>query len=71
MLARHGLSLRKDVLDDDARSLLGGLRDQHGRKAATASRLHRALDVLDRKLPVAATRKRMRGSSPRIKRKAT
>ena len=71
VLARHGLSLRKDVLEDDSRSLLGGLRDQHGRKAATASRLHRALDVLDRKLPVAATRKRTRASSPRVKRKAT
>jgi predicted acylesterase/phospholipase RssA len=71
VLARHGLSLRKDVLEDDARTLLGGLRDPHGRKAATASRLHRALDVLDRKLPVAATLKRTRAPSPRVKRKAT
>jgi NTE family protein len=70
VLARHGLTLRKDVLEDDARTLLGGLRDPHGRKAATASRLHRALDVLDRKLPVTPKRKRPRAASPRIKRKA-
>ncbi len=70
VLARHGLSLRKDMLKDDARTLLGGLRDRHGRKAATASRLHRALDVLDRNMPVAAMRKHTRASSTPVKRTA-
>jgi hypothetical protein len=59
------------VLEDDARTLPGGLRDLHVRKTAIASRLHLALDVLGRKLPVVATRKRMRTSSPRVERKAT
>jgi predicted acylesterase/phospholipase RssA len=69
VLARHGLTLRKDVLEDASRNLLGGLRDLRGRKAATASRLHRALDVLDKRLPAAATRKRPRVPSPHLKRK--
>ena len=61
VLARHGLRLREDVLADDARTLLGGLRSRFARKTPTASRLHQALDaldrrVLDRKLP--AKRKR-------------
>jgi len=37
LLARHGLALRDDVLDDRARTLAAGLRRPHGRTLATAT----------------------------------
>lgn len=46
MLARHGLSLREEVLADPDRSLLDGLRDAP-RSTDTTARLRRALDDVD------------------------
>ena len=57
LLARHGLALRADVLADTGRTLLGGLH-RPAVRTPTASRLHHALDVLDRKLPAAPPRAR-------------
>jgi NTE family protein len=51
VLARHGLRLRDEVLAEGSRTLAAGLRERPVRKTAAATRLHRALDVLDRKLP--------------------
>ena len=47
LLARHGLALRDEVLDDRERTLLSGLRQKPPRRSQTTSRLHRALDDLD------------------------
>ncbi|WP_440222561.1 patatin-like phospholipase family protein [Dokdonella sp. MW10] len=50
LLARHGLRLREDVLADDSRTLLSGLRDKPARRTPATTSLHRALDDLDRAL---------------------
>ncbi len=50
LLRRHGLSLRDDVLDDPQRTLLSGLITKPPRRSQATSRLHRALDELDRAL---------------------
>jgi len=59
IFARHGLSLREEVLHDTNRSLLDGLHDKPPRKTAATSRLRRALDdlghaVVQKALPVGA-----------------
>lgn len=46
LLARHGLSLREDVLNDASRHLLDGLREPPPRKTAATLRLRRAMDEL-------------------------
>jgi NTE family protein len=46
-LARHGLRLRDEVLDDPRLSLVGGMAPQLRRKADTTARLKRALDDVD------------------------
>ena len=58
VLARHGLQLRDDVLADGSRTLLGGLRREPGSRTQTATRLHEALDAIDRRLPAARRRPR-------------
>ena len=50
LLERHGLSLRDSVLDNPARTLLGGLDQKPPRRSHATSQLHRALDDLDRAL---------------------
>lgn len=50
LLGRHGLSLRQDVIDDDSRTLLGGLAPAC---TATTARLRNTLDRLDRALDAA------------------
>ena len=47
LLARHGLALRDDVLDDPRRTLVSGLRAKPARRSAATSQLHRTLDDLD------------------------
>ena len=47
VLARHGLRLRDEVLDDPRLSLVGGLGPQGRRHADTTARLKRALDDVD------------------------
>ena len=59
IFARHGLTLREDVLNDTHRSLLDGLTDKPPRKTSATARLRRALDdlgelVQQRAAPVAA-----------------
>ncbi|GAA0706857.1 patatin-like phospholipase family protein [Dokdonella soli] len=49
LLARHGLHLRDDVLDDASRTLVGGLRKPPGATRATRN-LHSALNDLDQAL---------------------
>ena len=49
LLARHGLHLRDDVLDDTSRSLVAGLHSPAGQTASTR-RLRGALDDLDQVL---------------------
>jgi NTE family protein len=49
LLARHGLNLREEVLDDPHRSLIGGLR-KRPHPTDTTARLHRALDDVDNAL---------------------
>jgi predicted acylesterase/phospholipase RssA len=46
ILARHGLRLRDEVLNDTQRQLLAGLTDKPARKTAATARLRRALDDL-------------------------
>ncbi|HEV2607842.1 MAG TPA: patatin-like phospholipase family protein [Xanthomonadaceae bacterium] len=46
LLARHGLRLREEVIDDPQRTLLGGLRERP-HPTDTTARLHRALDDVD------------------------
>ena len=46
VLARHGLSLRADILDDPARTMLQAVKPPR-RGTDTTERLHRALDDLD------------------------
>jgi len=58
ILARHGLRLRDDVLADETRTLSAGLRRNAASRTPAASRLHQALDTLDRKLPAAPKRAR-------------
>jgi predicted acylesterase/phospholipase RssA len=50
ILARHGLSLRDEVLADTRRSLMHGLRRRRPRPTETTARLRRALGDLDHKL---------------------
>lgn len=50
ILARHGLQLRDEVLDDPQRSLISGLDRKPPRRSQATSRLHRALDELDQAL---------------------
>jgi NTE family protein len=47
VLARHGLRLRDEVLDDEGGSLVGGLDPRSRRRANTTARLKRALDDVD------------------------
>ncbi|MEO8012164.1 MAG: patatin-like phospholipase family protein [Dokdonella sp.] len=47
LFARHGLSLREDVLDDEQRTLLSGLTIKPPRRSQSTSSLHRTLDDLD------------------------
>jgi NTE family protein len=47
VLARHGLRLRDEVLDDQELSLVGGLDPRSRRHADTTARLKRALDDVD------------------------
>lgn len=47
LLARHGLTLRDDVLDDEQRTLLSGLSSKPPRRSQSTSSLHRTLDELD------------------------
>lgn len=61
LLARHGFGLRDEVLDDDTRTLAGGLRRPPA--AAVTRRLREALDDLDRNLD--ATRAGARPRRPR------
>jgi hypothetical protein len=46
LLARHGLKLREEVIDDPHRTLIGGLRERP-HPTDTTARLHRALDDVD------------------------
>jgi predicted acylesterase/phospholipase RssA len=46
LLARHGLKLREEVIDDPRRTLIGGLRERP-HPTDTTARLHRALDDVD------------------------
>jgi len=46
LLARHGLKLREEVIDDPQRTLIGGLR-KRPHSTDTTARLHRALDDVD------------------------
>jgi NTE family protein len=50
ILARHGLSLRDEVLADTRRSLMSGLRRRRPHPTETTARLRRALGDLDHKL---------------------
>lgn len=56
LLARHGLRLRDEVLDEPERTLLSGLERKPARRSQATSQLHRTLDDLDRALD--------RGQSP-------
>jgi len=47
LLARHGLSLRSEVIDDHERTMLDGLAPERRRHANTTARLRRALDDVD------------------------
>ncbi len=47
LLARHGLVLRSEILDDPRRTLLGGLESKPPRRSQATSKLHKALDELD------------------------
>lgn len=66
ILARHGLQLRDDVLDDPKRSLIAGLTRKPPRRSQATSRLHRALDeldqVLDRDVPASSQKPRRRST---------
>jgi predicted acylesterase/phospholipase RssA len=64
ILARHGLALRADVLDDPSPSLLGGLG--HPRRTETTAELARALDevqaLIHQRQRLARRRRSTRGS---------
>jgi NTE family protein len=60
VLARHGLRLRDEVLDDQELSLVGGLDPRSRRHADTTARLKRALDDVD-----ALVKSRRRRRAPR------
>jgi predicted acylesterase/phospholipase RssA len=47
MLARHGLRLRLEVLDDESRSFEGAVRERWQRMQPVTGPLHRALDRLE------------------------
>jgi len=47
MLARHGLRLRREVLDDESRSFDGAVRERGRRMQPVTGPLHRALDRLE------------------------
>lgn len=67
LLRRHGLGLRDEVLDDEGRTLVAGLRTQPPPRSAATSRLHRALDDLDAAIGEsrAPVRKRTAAKAPR------
>ena len=48
LLAAHGISLRDEVLDDEQRTLVGGLSQPPPRSTETTARLRRALDDAER-----------------------
>jgi hypothetical protein len=50
MLAAHGISLRDDVLDDEQRTLVGGLAGPPPRSTETTARLRRAREEAQRKI---------------------
>jgi len=64
VLARHGLRLRDEVLDDPARSVELGLGVQH-RTTETTARLRRALDDVDQLIQQRRTARRRPGSRRR------
>jgi hypothetical protein len=47
MLARHGLQLKRDVLEDESRSFEGAVRERRRRLEPVTGPLHRALDRLE------------------------
>ncbi len=63
LLKRHGLKLRKSVLDDPQRTLLGSIKNKPPRRSQATSKLHRALDDLDMAIE--------RGRPPKAKRKSS
>lgn len=68
LLARHGLGLRDDVLDDASRTLAGSLRRPPA--AAVSHRLRAALDDLGRSLDAARAKPRPRKRAARKARHA-
>jgi len=46
VLARHGIRLRDEVLEDRRRTILTGLRERPGRLSRPTARVRRALDEL-------------------------
>lgn len=65
VLARHGLSLREDVLADHGRTLVSGLREKPARRSTATSQLHRTLDDLDLALDREPSRPPSRRKAPR------
>jgi len=47
MLVRHGLQLKRDVLEDESRSFEGAVRERRRRLEPVTGSLHRALDRLE------------------------
>lgn len=60
LLARHGIRLREEILDDPGRTLLSGLAGSPPRASETTARLRRALD--DAEHALAGGRPRQRGA---------
>jgi hypothetical protein len=50
ILARHGIRLRRDVLEDRSRSFGGAVRERARRMQPVTGSLHRALDRLESSL---------------------
>jgi hypothetical protein len=50
MLAAHGITLRDEVLDDERRTLAGGLSPPSPRSTDTTARLRRALEDVEHKV---------------------
>jgi predicted acylesterase/phospholipase RssA len=57
MLAAHGITLRDEVLDDERRTLVGGLSAPPPRGTETTARLRRALDDVEHKVATGKARK--------------
>jgi predicted acylesterase/phospholipase RssA len=57
MLAAHGITLRDEVLDDERRTLVGGLSAPPPRGTETTARLRRALDDMEHKVATGKARK--------------